>query len=681
MIRYLLATCILMQICYLTYSQVSFNSTYFNANGNLYDLSIGDVNGDNHLDIAVSNRSTYNQPGQFSIVMGKPDGTFSSPSSFNTTMTPIALELGDFNGDNMLDLVATQYYLGSNIMYFKGNGDGTFAVESQIGTAYRFTEDIALGDINGDEKVDLVTGGNELLFAYINEGTIPFNKSFTDQIPNPVNSTDGISLSDVNKDGFDDIVTVNKGIGAVLVYISKGDGTFYPFVEYTATTSAEKRTRGVWCDDFNGDTYPDIVVANEGRSTAEGNHIAVFLNKKDGSFLPAVQYYTTDLPRWPVTSDFNLDGFKDIAVSSSEGVNLFFGKGDGTFNNKKVVSNLAGHKLKVADFNKDGYPDIAHATSSNDLEVLYNCPKANSTIDITACESYTSPSGRYTWNSTGTYSDTIASAENCDSIITINLTVLFDVPVTETISVCDSFFWQANGLTYKESGNYSTTLISKHGCDSTVFLQLTIANSTKTYDTVKACKSFLWSTNNNLYTQGGDYIDTLTGHNGCDSVIYLNLTITSINDSVSRSENTLVSHDTAAQFQWLDCNNHMKPLESQTKQVFTGEIGRYAVELTLNNCIDTSLCYELNASGISPSLLPEDIQIYPNPTTGRILVKTHEANRILSIQIMNSSGIQLKSLSVVNNVSHEVNIDHAPGLYFIQVTTNKGKRIYKIIKL
>jgi len=680
MIKTLLLAGLLAFYCLSVCAQTTFKSSTYSANNNLFDLSIGDLNGDTYEDIVVSNRKTYNVAGYFSVLLGKADGGFHVPSSVACSQTPAAIELGDFNGDNILDVVASQYYLGSKIMFFKGNGDGTFGNEELFGTAYRFTEDIALGHINNDNKTDIVTGGNELIFAFPNDGAMPFSYSFRDQIPNLVNSTDGISLSDVNKDGIDDIVTVNKGSGSVLVYIAQGNGLYNPFIEYPATTSTTLRTRGVWCDDFNGDTYPDIVVANQGKATEKGNHISVLLNKKDGTFANAAPYYTTDLPEWPVTADFNKDGFVDIAVSSSKGVNLFWGKGDGTFGPREIVSHTAGHKLKISDLNNDSYPDIAHATRFYDLEILYNCPKVYNTIDITACDYYVSPSGNYTWSVSGTYTDTIASKENCDSVITINLKVLYDVPTTQIIKACDSFYWPASGITYKQSGKYSTVLTSEHGCDSTAILELTINSSYATYNTVHACNSYTHPVNNKVFVESGDYTIALPAQNGCDSIIYMNLSLTHLNNLVTRSDNTLICHDTEAQVQWLDCNNDMKPVDNQNDRIFTGGFGKYAAQLTRGNCIDTSDCFVLDVSSLVKENLDSQLQIYPNPTHGPIVIEAAQEIEIKSIAVRNASGILVQKISSPNQNRHEIYIDLAPGLYFVEVQTSQETVIRKIMK-
>lgn len=59
---------------------------------------------------------------------------------------------------------------------------------------------------------------------------------------------------------------------------------------------------------------------------------------------------------------------------------------------------------------------------ANSICVNY-CPESSSTIDVEVCESYTVPSGNYTYSTNGTYFDTIPNFEGCDSLITINLTI------------------------------------------------------------------------------------------------------------------------------------------------------------------------------------------------------------------------------------------------------------------
>jgi gliding motility-associated-like protein len=83
------------------------------------------------------------------------------------------------------------------------------------------------------------------------------------------------------------------------------------------------------------------------------------------------------------------------------------------------------------------------------------------------------------------------------------------------------------GTVYTQSGNYSQTLVSADGCDSIINLDLTIAALVAPIANLQACSSYTapWGT---VYTQSGTYIDTLFTASGCDSIIEVNLTITGL---------------------------------------------------------------------------------------------------------------------------------------------------------
>src|SRR5579863_9362606 len=88
-----------------------------------------DFNGDGRLDLAVVNSPTACEgvcgPGSVAILLGKPDGTFGPATNFPVGNSPLAIAMGDFNGDGKLDLVVVNQ--GDNtVSVLLGNGDGTF---------------------------------------------------------------------------------------------------------------------------------------------------------------------------------------------------------------------------------------------------------------------------------------------------------------------------------------------------------------------------------------------------------------------------------------------------------------------------------------------------------------------------------------------------------------------------
>lgn len=141
-----------------------------------------------------------------------------------------------------------------------------------------------------------------------------------------------------------------------------------------------------------------------------------------------------------------------------------------------------------------------------------------STLNVNTCNTYTL--NNVTYNSSGTYTQTIPNASGCDSIITLNL-VLGGSNTTFTVSACESYNW--NNQIYTASGTYSDTLAASDGCDSIINLTLNIKNKSLSFINISICEG------QNYYghTLPGTYIDTFTAANGCDSIRTLSLLVNS----------------------------------------------------------------------------------------------------------------------------------------------------------
>jgi gliding motility-associated-like protein len=148
-------------------------------------------------------------------------------------------------------------------------------------------------------------------------------------------------------------------------------------------------------------------------------------------------------------------------------------------------------------------------------------------ITASACSSYSAPWGTV-YTQSGLYSDTLTTVNGCDSIVGVNLTITGAITTpTITASACSTYTapW---GTVYTQSGNYSDTLTTINGCDSIVSVNITITGAIIVPTiTASACSTYTasWGT---VYTQSGNYSDTLTTINGCDSIISVNLNITGL---------------------------------------------------------------------------------------------------------------------------------------------------------
>ena len=166
--------------------------------------------------------------------------------------------------------------------------------------------------------------------------------------------------------------------------------------------------------------------------------------------------------------------------------------------------------------------DITFTSSKpTTLDPVYN------TISATLCSGETYDWNGQVYDKSGEYTQTFAAANGADSIVTLNLTILPAVPVTkETATVChgESFDWQ--GTTYSESGEYSVTLKNVNGCDSIVTLNLTILPAvapTSEEVTVAYGETYEW--HGVVYAESGSYTITLQDENGCAYQATLHLTV------------------------------------------------------------------------------------------------------------------------------------------------------------
>jgi hypothetical protein len=146
---------------------------------------------------------------------------------------------------------------------------------------------------------------------------------------------------------------------------------------------------------------------------------------------------------------------------------------------------------------------------------------------VSNCGTYTWSVDGQTYTQSGTYTAVLTNAAGCDSTITLNLTLHQATTGSETITQCKNYKWAANGQTYTQSGVYTATLKTVNGCDSVVTLNLTILPTSIKTENATACVSYTW--NGKTYSKSGTYWFTGKNSLGCDSIVKLVLTITPSN--------------------------------------------------------------------------------------------------------------------------------------------------------
>ena len=147
---------------------------------------------------------------------------------------------------------------------------------------------------------------------------------------------------------------------------------------------------------------------------------------------------------------------------------------------------------------------------------------------VSTCGSYQWINGQTYTSSNSTATHTLQNATGCDSVVTLNLTILQPSATSFSHQACNSYTW--NGQNYTTGGTYTQTLTNTAGCDSVVTLNLTISQPTSNTITHAACGSY--TLNGQNYTASGTYVQNLTNTQGCDSTLTLQLTISNPSSSV-----------------------------------------------------------------------------------------------------------------------------------------------------
>jgi len=138
---------------------------------------------------------------------------------------------------------------------------------------------------------------------------------------------------------------------------------------------------------------------------------------------------------------------------------------------------------------------------------------------------------------TGVYSDTFTSIKGCDSIAKLYLTVLPLYASNFNITICQGQTYLWNGVLRNTSGNYSDTFTSIQGCDSIVTLNLNVTPKPKVVINKCFSSSGGYTFFGRFLTAAGIYLDSTSLGNTCDTVCELHLekidTIYNVKDTFS----------------------------------------------------------------------------------------------------------------------------------------------------
>jgi FG-GAP-like repeat len=282
-------------------------------------------------------------------------GTFAAAVDYPVGGLSFTVAVADMNGDGKPDIVT------SGVSVLLNTGDGTFgtSVDYVVPGLGAFTS-VALGDMNGDGAIDVVVNEStaDTLSVLLNEGD--------GTLASGVLYSAGafpflVALADLNGDGALDVAVCDDDAAAVVnVLLNTGDGTLGPLASYPAGSEAQSVAVG----DLNGDGAPDLVV------TGDSGTLSVLLNSGDGTFTSETQPLDAQ-PQSVAVGDLNGDGAPDLAITTYDpggiglgSVQVLLNQGDATF--APPVAYPVGvepYSVAMGDFDGDGKLDLAIANT------------------------------------------------------------------------------------------------------------------------------------------------------------------------------------------------------------------------------------------------------------------------------------------------------------------------------
>ncbi len=194
------------------------------------------------------------------------------------------------------------------------------------------------------------------------------------------------------------------------------------------------------------------------------------------------------------------------------------------------------------------------------------------------------------------------------------------------------------------------------------------------------CDAVLSPSGDSLYDASGVYYDTLTNRFGCDSIIITTLELTDINTGIRVSDIFMESREpdgSNVSYDWLDCNNNLASIGGIiTRRFFPSGDGVFAVEVTVDGCVDTSACTSfryLTNEAFDDQNKP--LKVYPNPTNRHVQIESMATGHIALVSAL---GQEVMRASVMEGEQASFDLGRfASGAYtLVFVNEQTGERVH-----
>ncbi|MFN8487878.1 MAG: FG-GAP-like repeat-containing protein [Caldilineaceae bacterium] len=342
----------------------------FTTSAGPHEIALGDLNSDGKPEVVVTNYGAYASGNTVSVLRNTSTVgslAFAAKVDFTTNAGPIGIAIQDMDGDGKPDLLIANFNDGTgntvSILRNTSTAGGALSFAAKVDfTAGTGAHGVAVGDVDGDGKPDLVVANNGSLAGNGNTISVLRNTSTSGNLAfapkvdfTTGNGPRGVVLGDLDGDGKLDVLTSNFGnsgngntLSALRNTSTSGNIAFAPKVDLTANLGSLDVVIG----DIDGDGKLDAVANNFG-TAGDGTTVSAFHNTSTVgalSFAPKVDFTTGAGPHGLTIGDIDNDSWLDLAVTS-------YGSGNGA--TIAVLHNLNGASTTVAAPNVVGLTQSA----------------------------------------------------------------------------------------------------------------------------------------------------------------------------------------------------------------------------------------------------------------------------------------------------------------------------------
>lgn len=284
----------------------------------------------------------------------------------------------------------------------------------------------------------------------------------------------------------------------------------------------------------------------------------------------------------------------------------------------------------------------------------------------------------HTYTTSGDYNCALVGSNGCDSNVLLHLTIHPAYDEHDYLGLCEDdlpYTYELEDTVFDVgtiSGDYTFFHRTQLNCDSIMTLHLSIGRNTSDTIHVSHCGPYTW--NGQTYAQSGYYTESFTSQYGCDSVVTLDLTINPIPDvtisgnlSIHRGDTTTLTASGADTYLWSNGSREnsisVSPFNSTTYRV-TGT--------TSAGCTATSSVTVQVSTGVEEIILNNDVTVYPNPAAQKLFVDfAPQADiRNTEIHLLDMYGRLVLSAKVTTHQTEVNLLNLSSGIYMLKWTGN-----------